>query len=297
MFELSQLRCFVAVATELNFRRAAERLNMTQPPLSRQIQLLEHQLNIRLFERTKRSVRLTSAGRMFLPEAQSLLDRAHVVALAAQRVARGDAGSVAVGFVAGAIYDFLPRVVSAARMQLPDIDLFLKEMNNYELIEGLASRQIDLGLVRPPLDRRGIESECVVRESFVLAIPRDHPLAAKRRLTIAGLDKQPFIMYSPTHWRPFYELLAGMFRSAAIAPEYVQFIGSTHSIVALVNTGMGIALVPKAAAKLQFDNVLFRPINLGAGIQAELHLVWRKDNENSAFPALRDLILRSSRKS
>lgn len=295
MFELNQLRCFTAVATELNFRRGAERLNMTQPPLSRQIQLLEHQLGVRLLERTKRSVRLTPAGRAFLPEAEELLRRAQTVALAARRVATGDAGSVAIGFVAGAIYRLLPRIVAAARALLPDIDLVLKEMTTIEQLEALASRRIDLGLVRPALDRRGLEGECVVSEPFVVAVPQHHPLAARRRLTLAMLAGQPLITYSPSDWQPFYELLAGAFRMAGVTPRFIQFLGSTHAILALVNTGMGLALVPQSASRLQFEQVAFRPVGLDPGVRAELHLVWRGENDNPALPTLRALIVREAR--
>ena len=209
MFDLNQLRSFIAVATELNFRRAASRLNMTQPPLTRQIQLLEHQLGVLLLERTKRLVRLTPAGRAFLPEAESLLQRAQIAALAARRVARGDAGAVAIGFVGGASYALLPRIVNAARVQLPDVDLILKEMNTFEELEALASRRIDAGIIRPIVERRAFEARCVVSEPFILAMPSNHSLTRKRGLSLSMLDGEPVIMYSPSDWQPFYELLAG----------------------------------------------------------------------------------------
>jgi DNA-binding transcriptional LysR family regulator len=291
MFDLRQLECFVAVAAELNFHRAAARLNMTQPPLSRQIQLLEHQVGTQLLERSKGSVRLTAAGRMFQPEAQDLLQRAQLAALSARRIARGEAGSVSMGFVAGAIYDYLPRLVTTMRARLASIDLILKELNSFEQIEALVSHRLDLGLVRPPFEPRALDSQQVVSEPFVLALPRDHDLAQHSQLTLKMLDRRPFIMYSPSDWQPFYELLAGAFRSARVQPAYVQLIGSTHTILALVNTGMGIALVPASAQNLHFDNVVFRPIRISASVRAELFLVWRRDNDNPAVRLARELIL------
>jgi DNA-binding transcriptional LysR family regulator len=291
MFDLRQLECFVAVAAELNFHRAAARLNMTQPPLSRQIQLLEHQVGTQLLERSKGLVRLTAAGRIFQPEAQDLLHRARLAALSARRIARGEAGSVSMGFVAGAIYDYLPRLVTAMRGQLATIDLILKELNTFEQIEALTSHRIDLGLVRPPFEPRALESQQVVSEPFVLALPRDHELAQQKQLTLKMLDRRPFIMYSPSDWQPFYELLAGAFRSARIQPDYVQLIGATHTILALVNTGMGIALVPESAQNLHFDNVVFRAIRNNQSLRAELFLVWRQDNDNPAVGLVRQLVV------
>ena len=128
MFELSQLRCFVAVAEELHFGRAAQRLNMTQPPLSRQVQLLERILGVVLLDRTSRSVRLTPAGRSFLIEAKRILRLAESAALATRRIGKGDAGRVAIGFTAASGYSFLPNLVDLARTKLPNVDLALREL-------------------------------------------------------------------------------------------------------------------------------------------------------------------------
>lgn len=293
MFELAQLRCFTTVATELNFRRAAERLHMTQPPLSRQIQLLEHQLGVALFTRSTRSVALTAAGRAFFVEAQALLEQAQNAALAARRVARGESGAVAIGFVASAVYQFLPQVLARARHELPGIAIALQEMNTFDQLEALRARRIDLGIVRAPMAQRGFAGECLLREPFVLAVPAAHPLASRDAPTVEALDKQPFIMYAHGAWQPFNELLTGMFRSAGVAPDYVQHLGSTLAILALVNAGLGLALVPRSASLVRFDNLLFRPIALGAGVCSELHLVWRDDNDNPALRVLLEAVRQS----
>lgn len=286
MFELAQLRCFTTVATELNFSRAAARLNMTQPPLTRQIQLLEHQLGVALFTRTTRSVALTAAGRAFFVEAQSLLERAQLAATTARRFAAGDIGSVTVSFVPSAVYEFLPRVIAEARHQQPDIKVSLAEMNTYEQHEALRSRRVDLGIVRSPLRQEGIVTETLVREPFVLAVPRQHPLCEVAVVTLEALQGEPFIMYSHSAYQPFNELLTGMFRSAQVEPDYVQWLGSTLTILALVNAGMGLALVPKSATTITFAGVVFRDIELPEGIRSKLHLLWREDNDNPAFLTL-----------
>lgn len=286
MFELAQLRCFTTVATELNFRRAAERLNMTQPPLSRQIQLLEHHLGVELFTRSTRNVALTAAGRAFFIEAQNLLQQAQQAAEAAKRFARGDIGSVTISFVGSAVYEFLPKVIAEARLKQPQVKIVLAEMNTYQQHEALRARRIDLGIVRSPLLETGYATECLVREPFVLAVPAGHPLASAESVGVQDLDGQPFLMYSHSAYPPFNELLTGMLRSARVAPQFVQWLGSSLTILALVNAGMGVALVPRCATSVVFKQVVFREIDLGEGVQSELHLVWREDNDNPAFTML-----------
>ena len=290
MFELAQLRCFTTVATELNFRRAAERLNMTQPPLSRQIQLLEHHLGVALFTRSTRSVALTAAGRAFFVEAQNLLERAQQAAAAAKRFAEGDIGSVTISFVGSAVYEFLPRVIAEARLKQPHVKISLEEMNTYQQHEAMRARRVDLGIVRSPLLQPGFATECLVREPFVLAVPSNHRLATADSVAVSDLDGEPFLMYSHAAYPPFNELLTGMFRSARVAPQYVQWLGSSLTILALVNAGMGLALVPRCAASVVFKGVTFRDIDLGEGVQSELHLIWRSDNDNPAFTMLLDAI-------
>lgn len=290
MFELAQLRCFTTVATELNFRRAAERLNMTQPPLSRQIQLLEHHLGVALFTRSTRSVALTAAGRAFFVEAQNLLERAQQAAVSAKRFAEGDIGTVSISFVGSAVYEFLPKVIAEARLKQPHVKISLSEMNTYQQHEALRARRIDLGIARAPLLEPGYDTECLVREPFVLAVPSSHPLASASSVTVADLDQQPFLMYSHSAYPPFNELLTGMLRSARVAPQYVQWLGSSLTILALVNAGMGLALVPRCATSVVFKDVVFRDIDLGEGVQSELHLIWGANNDNPAFAMLLDAI-------
>lgn len=290
MFQLIQLRCFVAVANELHFGRAAERMNMTQSPLSRQIQALEHDLGVLLIARTRRSVQLTPAGLAFLPEAEDILLRCETAALAARRAVRGDAGSITLGFISAARFKVLPQIVSGAHHSLKDIDVVLKEMSTPEQKEALLSKRLNLGLIRPDKHHPGIETICVLRDPFTLALHYDHPLAAREHLTVADLDRQPFIMYSPSEGRYSYELLSGLFRAAGVEPSYVQYLYQTHTILSLVSIGMGIALVPSTAQHLPSERILFKDIELG-GAAAELHLAWRKDDPDPVTANFRAFIL------
>ena len=295
MFELAQLRCFTILASELNFRRAAERLNMTQPPLSRQIQLLEHQLGVALFTRSTRSVALTAAGRAFFVEAQALLDQAHRAAQRARSAALGESGSLTISFVASAVYDFLPRAITQVRRQQPGVAINLLETTTFEQLQALRARRVDLAVVREPLQQPGLVSESLLREPFVLATPAEHPLAQHPAPTLAMLHSEPFILYAHGAWQPFNELHTGLFRANGIQPDYVQSLGSTLTILSLVNAGLGLALVPRGASAIRFQQVRFRELPLPAGICAQLHLAWRDDNDNPALEAARNAVRQAAR--
>ena len=193
MFDFSQLRCFAAVAEELHFGRAAARLNMTQPPLSRQIQVLERILDVQLLERTSRSVRLTAAGRSFLPEAQRILRLAETATHVTRQVAAGRAGVLKLGFTAASAYDFLPRLVTALRQTLPDVTLSLREMVSKDQVEELLAGRIDAALVRPPVTHPDLIAVRALAEPLVVALPAGNPLALRDRLTPGDLGLEPLI--------------------------------------------------------------------------------------------------------
>jgi DNA-binding transcriptional LysR family regulator len=288
LFELSQLRCFVAAAEELHFGRAAARLNMTQPPLSRQIQILERVIGVRLLERTSRVVRLTPAGRRFLPEARRILHLAESATLSSRRTAGGEAGSITIGFTASAAYSFLPQLIIAARARLPGVDLVLAEMVTAEQVEALEAHRIDVALLRPPV-RRGLEAVRVVREPLLAALPDGHRLAKGRLPALADLDGQPFVTYSPYEARYFYDLLAAIFGKAGVTPRYVQHMTNVHAILALVRAGLGIALVPAAAASLRFAGVTLRAIETRPARPVELFLAWSRGSDNPALQAFLEI--------
>lgn len=289
MFDLSQIRCFVAVAEELHFGRAAQRLHMTQPPLSRQIKLLEHIIGATLLERTSRSVRLTPSGRSFLPEAKRILKLAESAAEVARRIAQGKVGSIKIGYTAVTAYSFLPRLVTACLAQFPEIDLSLKEMVSGDQIEALATGQIDIALLRPPIQRPEFESALVASESLLAAIPEANELSRKRKLSLLDFDKQPFVMYSPHESRYFHDLLVTLFSKAQALPRYVQHLGQIHSIMALVRAGLGCGIVPESAASLHFEGVVLRPLDLPEATSVDLYVVWRRDTDHPLVPALANI--------
>lgn len=277
MFEISQLRCFVAVAEELHFSRAAERLNMTQPPLSRQIRLLEHHVGARLLERNSRTVRLTAAGKAFFPEAARILRMAEEATFTARRVAKGEQGTLAIGFTGGAGYSLLPEVVRRLREHSPGVVLTLKELVSTEQVEALNASQIELGLLRPHALNAELESALLATEALMLAIPKSEADAWPLKPTLADLHGKPFVMYSPYEARPFHQMLSERFERAGVVPDIVEHIGQVHTMLALVNAGIGAALVAEGATRLHFDGIVVRRIDTEP---VRMVCAWRRDNDN-----------------
>jgi DNA-binding transcriptional LysR family regulator len=285
VFDLNQLRCFVTVAEELHFGRAAARLHMTQPPLSRQIQLIEHTIGTPLFTRTNRMVRLTAAGRSLLGEAKTILriaERAHQTAL---RTGLGEVGRLVIGFTATAGYEFLPEMIARLRSELPGVDLELREMITRWQRDALENGQLDFGLLRPPsfgLD--GLNSISVGSEALVAALPHEHPLARRKTLHLRDFDGQTMIMYAPDEAQYFHELVRHVFARIGATPRYGQQVSQIHSVLALVRSGLGAALVPETASRLWYEDIVYRRVGGFDPVKpVELHLAWKQGNENPAL--------------
>jgi DNA-binding transcriptional LysR family regulator len=284
--DLNQLACFVAVAEELHFGRAAERLCMTQPPLSRQIQLLEHSLGVRLLERTSRIVRLTAAGRVFLSDATRLLNLAKQAATTAQRTSRGEIGRVIVGFTTIIGFDMMPGLIVSAQRKLPDIDVVLKEMFVMDQFKALESNTIDVGFLYPLTSRLSLKYQTISYDPMMVVLPLGHPLASRDTIALSDLNDLPFIMYSS---RFFHDFVNGLLLSSGVIPRFIQYLEQVLSVVNLVRTGMGVSIVPATASRFRFDDVVFKPINQRNAV-AERRMVWRADNQNPALDAFRRFV-------
>jgi DNA-binding transcriptional LysR family regulator len=287
--ELHQLRCFVAVAEELHFGRAATRMYMTQPPLSRQVQLLERGLGIQLLERNNRSVKLTAAGQGFLRDARHILAFSDQAADGARRLARGEAGSLTLGFTAVSAYQMIPQLLARAADELPGLQFTLKEMVSSAQLEALAAHRIDVGFARQINDRGALDARLISREPLVAVLPQAHPLAQKQAIAVRDLDQQPFVMYAADEGRYFYDCIAGLFAMTGVTPRYVCHLGQTHTVVSMVKAGLGVAIVPQSAMQLHRDNLVYRPLQ-DAELYAEMYMVSRQDNDNPALPAFKGLL-------
>lgn len=288
MFTIQQLTGFVAVAEEGHFGRAAERLTMTQPPLSRQIQQLEKELGVSLIDRSGRTVRLTPAGRAFLRDARRLLHDAANAAQSARRMTAGRAGLLNLGFTATSGYGVLGTVLRTVAERLPHVEVVLQELVTRDQLDRISTGTLDAGLVRPPTPP-GVESRLVGTGALVAALPAGHRLADEQRLPLEAFHGADVVGYSPLEARYFYDLVVGIFGEAGVRPTYVQYVSQVHTALALVEAGLGIALVPSTAARLRFAGLVFRPVELPVPDPVELRVAWRAENDNPALAAFLEL--------
>ncbi|MET0764839.1 MAG: LysR substrate-binding domain-containing protein [Blastococcus sp.] len=292
-FTLEQLRGFVAVADELHFGRAAARLKMTQPPLSRQIQKLERTVGAQLLERDNRRVTLTAAGDVFLVEARRLLALADTAPEVARRVSSGSHGVVRIGFTAASTYGTLGRLLNEVARGLPDIDLDLHEMVTREQVAGLLNEEVDLGLARPPFDADTFGSRLLHREALLVAVPAGHRLLDLGRDAIAtDLAAEPVVMHSPTRARYFYDLVVSLVPTAS--QNAVHTVSQVLTMLWLVAAGRGVAFVPASAARLPIEGVGFVRLETSVSEPVELHLLWVRESRNPALWRVLELLERSA---
>lgn len=286
MIEISNLRCFIAVAEELHFGRAAARLNMTQPPLSRQIQLLERNMGCPLFRRTSRSVVITEAGRTFLPEARRVLRLLENAQNTARTIALGHSGIVRCGFTAATAYKFLPTLIRKLTERIPNSALELREMVSFRQIAALDAGELEVALVRPTIDSRKYYRRLVAREKLVLAIPTDHPMCERASVRWSDLDGIDFITYDSVEAKYFDDLVSHFFTVERVWPNIVQRLTQFHSILSLVRAKVGVAIVPESARIMEISDVEYRDFDEQSVAYAELMILWRKDNQNPLVPAV-----------
>jgi LysR family transcriptional regulator, benzoate and cis,cis-muconate-responsive activator of ben and cat genes len=257
--ELWQLKYFLAVADELNYGRAAARLNVAQPSVTRAVQGLENELGVTLFLRDKRRVELTPAGRVFADEAGNLLAGLETSARQARRVERGEAGTLTIGFEGLSQFAFIPHAVQAFQARYPDVSIKLLEMSATEQAAALKDHRIELGFVVPPIDDPAIEVEVVGSESLVLAMPAAHRLAQRPMVKIAELAGERHIGSSTLCGvvnRPMTLALLG----AAGPGQQVAQVSDTQLRLCFVAAGLGLTLVPASAAELTLPGINYRPL-------------------------------------
>lgn len=288
--ELRHLRYFVAVAEEAHFGRAAERLHIVQPALSMQIRVLEEELGGPLFARTSRRVELTEAGTLFLAEARRTLDQAEHARDTVQRALRGETGRVRVGFAGNAVFSGkLMSDLRAFRKAHPDAELVVQEMAPHLQADAIRAGQLDIGYgPTEGLVCNGIESVPIGSWSFVVAMPADHPLAARKRLTPKSIASQPLIVYAIG--KADEDLLTAIQAVIGRPPQIAYRAGSTLAVLALVAAGLGIAVVPAPMADVRIPMVVYRPID-ALGQAAALMLLSRADETTGAVISFRESAL------
>jgi len=292
--ELRHLRYFVAVAEERHFGRAAERLHMAQPPLSQQIRQLEAELGVTLLHRTTRRVELTDAGSAYLDRARGILAAVDEAGAEAQLVDQGLVGRLRIGCVGSATYSLLPALARALREELPGIDVaFRGEMLVPDQVAALLGGDIDLALLRPPVDEPGLELQPLRRDRLIVAVPDGHPLAARRRVRVADLRDEDLVVH-PAHGRSvMHGLVESLCREAGFRPRIRHEVAETSTMVTFVAAGLGVAVVPEPVATLGVPGATYRPLS-PAGTTVELATATRAGELTASLSRAIDVLRRTA---
>ena len=288
--ELRHLRYFLAVAEELHFNRAAQRLHMQQPPLSHQIRQLEKELGVQLFRRTTRSVALTEAGQAFLHQTRSILALVEDSPEVARRASQGMTGRLGVGFTGSTTYELLPVVAGAFRRAFPDAVLQVEgEMLSPAQVEALLSGRLDVcfGWIR--LAQPELETRVLRRERLAVVLPEDHRLAGRESVRLGDLAEDPFVTY-PGHWgSTMYQLTMQACRDSGFSPRIVQEVSQTATLVSLVAAGFGVAVAPASVRHLTVTGAVLRPLEFPV-VESELVVAWRRDNDLPLLQRFLDMV-------
>lgn len=290
MIDIRHLRYFQAVAEELHFGRAAARLCIAQPALSRQIQQLEEEVGTPLLRRTQRRVELLAAGTLFLERTNLILEEVARAATDARRVGNGEFGRLSVGFIHSSTYGLLPSIVERFRHLYPDIELELHEMAITEQHVALTRGRIDIGLLRPQPAPPDLEVQPVMEDPFLLAVPHKHPLAKLEAVLLRALAAESIVMFSKRESPLFHSRITEMCERAGFTPRVVQYATQIHTVLGLVGAGIGVAIVPGTGRNLHTRGVCFLEI-LDQPEPVHVALAWRRGKITPAIRSFRQVTL------
>jgi DNA-binding transcriptional LysR family regulator len=277
--ELRLLRYFVAVAEELHFGRAAARLRIAQPSLSRAIRDLERVLDTEVFTRTKRTVRLTDAGHALLREAPRALAEVERACEQARRVGRGEAGELTLAFLPSAATELVPAIMRASREAYPGVHLRLLELLDDRQLEGLREGRLDVGVLRTRRHSDELTFQPLRRERLTVAVAHDHRLARRKRIRYADLSGEALIMWPRAEAAETFDTIIGACRRAGFSPQVIQEASSAHTIIGLAAAGVGAAVIASAFSTHTGADVLFIPIT---DSELVLYLAWRTHDPSPA---------------
>ncbi len=286
MPELRHLRYFLAVAEELNFTRAAERLHIAQPPLSRQIRDLEMAIGTPLIDRGSQPLRLTEAGIYLREEARNLVAGFERILDGANRIGRRNAGWIGIGFLESAMYGYLPRILRAFRACHPEIDVQLSAMTPDQQIAALRDRRIHIGFLRPRLETEEFAQEVVHFDTLGIALQSDHPLATAETVPFALLAAEPFVAYGTQAQPNFMDYLHRISRNAGIKLRIAMEVDQPETALGAVAAGFGVSLLPLSLAGQGRDGVVIRPI----GDRPPPHPLLALYRRNELSPAFHDFL-------
>jgi DNA-binding transcriptional LysR family regulator len=274
--ELRHLRYVVAVAEELHFSRAARRLNMSQPPLSQQIQQLEDELGVKLFERSKRLVTLTEAGHLFIDEARRTLAQADYAAKVAIQAGKGGAGQLSIGATVALDGSILVAILRTFINAHPNAHLVLRKMDTVSQIQALRDGRIDVGFLLPPVEDPTLAVKKAWREEMVIALPEKHRLARRRTLPLRALLGEPYIMFSRNMHRDYHDQIVSFFQNTGASLNVVHEADTIHTTRILVAAGLGVSVLPAFSQADTRFGIAFRKIQ-GAAPQRIIEVAYRRD--------------------
>ena len=255
--ELRQIRSFLSIAETLHFGRTAEMIHLSQPALSLQIRALEDEIGVRLFERNRRKTALTAAGAAFREDATGALLRLDQAVHKAKLAANGKLGILRIGFVSTAGNEIVPAIIRQFRELNAEVEFFLRNILTIDQIQMLEAGSLDIGFLRLPIgEHSGLEVVTVHREPFVLVVPSSHKLAKRKRVRLREVSGQDFVMYERTYATGFHDLIFGMLRDAGIIPKVCQTAGEMPMLISLVDSGVGVAILPMSAVKRSVASVV-----------------------------------------
>jgi DNA-binding transcriptional LysR family regulator len=291
--ELRHLRYFVAVATELNFSRAAEGLWIAQPALSKQIADLEREIGTPLLHRTKRVVRLTAAGEVFLDHARAILAASEQAKEDALRASRGETGRLSIGFFAAPMMYLLPELIRQFREASPEVAIHMREMTPDQQLVALESGEIDLAFTRPlPEGHPQIETKTLFSEPFFAVVPASHALGSRSRVHLANLSREPFVLLDRPAAPGLYDHVVAACLACDYSPRIVQTADLMATVLTLVAAGQGISIVPDGVRNLRREQVVFLPLS-PAIKPIPLVMAWRKSALSPPVTAFKKLVAES----
>jgi DNA-binding transcriptional LysR family regulator len=277
---IRHLWLFLAVAEEQNFGRAAKRLGMSQPPLSEQIQVLEQALKVTLFERSRRGAKLTPVGAAILPAVRKFAEQLERLELAVEEAVAGQSGMLTIGAISTAMFDVLPGLINQLKQQYPHLTVSVREIDSVEAIPALEAGDIDLAFARLDGDLGpAIQSLPLLEDRLMVALPSDHPLAARTRISLSSLASEPLVMFSRKVSPVYFDNLIATCRASGFSPRVLHEVRSVASQIAFVSCGQGIALVPASLKKLAPDNVVLRALTQKLNVVTTA-VAWNSERPN-----------------
>lgn len=288
--DLRHLKSFVVLAEELNFSRAAVRLHISQPPLTRQIQLMESELGAPLFERLPKGLALTAAGRTLLDDARRMLGLMDAAKDRAAQAGRGELGRLDVGIFGSAIFHHIPRLLLQFRSLYPNVQINLHEQTKAEQIQALRERRLTIGFNRHVRRAPDLVVETVYQEPLLVALHGAHPLAQQAAISVRELSQQPLILYPNNTREGFADHVLSMFYHEGLQAQVELEVKDVVTAVALVSSGFGLCVTPEAASSLQLPGVVYRPLKAEPAPTVELVCLYRRDDVSPVLTAFLETV-------